>query len=110
MMHNYQLLQHYNYYYAGSSGSVNYTDLDPGTYILKVEAMNGRDDRDVERRRIVIHDETECSVHLINGGITVTGDTAVVEFAATGSYTSVSCNLNNQGYSPCEWNCNLIYQ
>ena len=65
--------------------------------------MNGGNDRAVKRRGIVIPDDvTVCSVHLINGGVTVRGHTAVVEFAAKGPYDSLSCNLDNQGYSTCE--------
>ena len=41
-------------------------------------------------------------MHLINDGVTVNGDTATVEFAGSGPTTSFQCNLDGQGFSPCE--------
>ena len=43
-----------------------------------------------------------CTVHLINDGVTVDGDTATVEFAGSGPTTSFRCSLDGQSFSPCE--------
>ena len=42
-----------------------------------------------------------CTVHLINDGVTVFGDSATVEFASTGPTTSFVCSLDRQAFTPC---------
>ena len=43
-----------------------------------------------------------CTVHLINDGVTVNGNTATVEFASSGPTTSFQCSLDRQGFTACE--------
>ena len=43
-----------------------------------------------------------CTVHLINDGVTVNGDTATVEFAGSEPTTTFRCSLDGQAFSPCE--------
>ena len=43
-----------------------------------------------------------CTVHLINDGVTVNGNTATVEFASSGPATTFQCSLDGQGFSACE--------
>ena len=43
-----------------------------------------------------------CTVHLINDGVTVNGNTATVEFASSGPATTFQCSLDNWGFSACE--------
>ena len=43
-----------------------------------------------------------CTVHLINDGVTVDGDTATVEFTSSGPATSFQCNLDRGDFIPCE--------
>ena len=49
-----------------------------------------------------------CYLHLINDGVTVTGDTVTVEWQGTGPtaanrITEFDCRLNNEGFQSCEW-------
>ena len=95
--------------YIGSSGQVNYSSLRPGDYVLRVTASNGRDDRRVRRRALYIaSDPSECSVHLINGGVVVTGNNASVEFAGSGSFSSFSCRLDGGDFLPCKFPCVVV--
>jgi len=49
----------------------------------------------VERRRFEISsDPSFCTTHLINGGVTVRGNTATVEFAGMGPAETFSCRLD----------------
>ena len=43
-----------------------------------------------------------CTVHLINDGVTVNGNTATVEFASVGPATTFQCSLDSQSFSACE--------
>ena len=48
-----------------------------------------------------------CYLHLINDGVTVTGDTVTVEWQGTGPtaanrITEFDCRLNNEGFQSCE--------
>ena len=43
-----------------------------------------------------------CTVHLINDGVTVNGNTATVEFASAGPATTFQCSLDSQSFSACE--------
>ena len=89
---------------AGSSGSVNYTNLDPGRYSLRVEAGKNRDERGIERRFFEIPaDVNYCTTHLINEGVTVGfGGAVTVEFASVGPATEFMCRLDRQTPFPCE--------
>ena len=44
-----------------------------------------------------------CTVHLINDGVTVNGNTATVEFASSGPATTFQCSLDSRGFSSCEF-------
>ena len=49
-----------------------------------------------------------CYLHLINDGVTVTGDTVTVEWQGTGPtaanrITEFDCRLGNGGFLSCEW-------
>ena len=52
-------------------------------------------------------DQVVCSLHLINDGVTVEGNTVVVEWQGTGPteanrITSFDCTLNNEATESCE--------
>ena len=89
--------------HSGSSGSVSFTDLDPGRYVLRVAAANSKEDRAIERRRFEISsDPSFCTTHLINGGVTVRGDTATVEFAEMGPTEMFRCRLDTEPAFVCK--------
>ena len=90
--------------HSGSSGSVLFTDLAPGRYVLRVAATNSKEDRAIERRRFEISsDPSFCTTHLINTGVTVRGDTATVEFAGTGPAGTFSCRLDAEPAFTCTY-------
>ncbi len=47
--------------------------------------------------------DSSCSIHLINKGLTVNQDTAVIEFTVRGRPAYNSCNLDGQKSYPCKW-------
>lgn len=89
---------------VGSSGRVRFSDLEPGTYWLRVAATNYNGDRAIDRRRILISsDPSFCTAHLINGGVTVEGGgTATVEFTGDGPVERFSCSLDRGEAFTCE--------
>ena len=90
--------------HSGSSGSVSFTDLAPGRYVLRVAAANSKEDRVIERRRFEISsDPSFCTTHLINGGVTVRGDTATVEFAEMGPAEMFRCRLDTEPAFACKY-------
>ena len=89
--------------HSGSSGSVSFTDLAPGRYVLQVAATNSEEDWVIERRRFEISsDPSFCTTHLINGGVTVRGSTVTVEFAGTGPAEMFSCRLDTEPAFVCK--------
>ena len=89
--------------HSGSSGNVSFTDLAPGKYVLRVAATNSREDRAIERRSFEISsDPSFCTTHLINGGVTVSGDIATVEFAGTGPAETFRCKLDTEPAFACK--------
>ena len=93
----------YFHSHSGSSGNVSFTDLAPGRYVLRVAATNSREDRTIERRRFEISsDPSFCTTHLINGGVTVSGDMATVEFAGTGPAETFRCKLDTEPAFACK--------
>ena len=94
---------HHHHHNSGSSGNVTFTDLAPGRYVLRVAATNSREDRAIERRSFEISsDPSFCTTHLINGGVTVRGDTATVEFAGTGPAETFRCKLDTEPAFACK--------
>ena len=90
--------------HSGSSGSVSFTDLAPGRYVLRVAATNSKEDRAIERRRFEISsDPSFCTTNLISGGVVVTGNTSTVEFAETGPAEIVSCKLDSDPAFACTY-------
>ena len=66
-------------------------------------ATNSREDRAIERRSFEItSDPSFCTTHLINGGVTVRGDTATVEFAGTGPAETFRCKLDTEPAFACK--------
>ena len=93
-------------YSTGSNGHVQFSDLDPGFYTLKVIAANQIPDKELIRRRFYISDDpTHCSVHLINSGVTVAEGNVTVEFSGVGPATGFKCKLDREKYYPCTLLC-----
>ena len=52
-------------------------------------------------------DQTQCSAHLINDGVTVSGDAVNVEWQGTGpsefdQITDFTCGLDGGSFNPCK--------
>ena len=100
----------YFHSHSGSSENVSFTDLAPGKYVLRVAATNSKEDRAIERRRFEISsDPSFCTTHLINGGVTVSGDMATVEFAGTGPAETFRCKLDTKPAFACKTLHVLLY-
>ena len=90
--------------HSGSGGYVNYTGLEAGIYILRVVATNRRPDTEFIKRRFEItNDPKRCTVHLINSGVTVTGNNATVEFTGRGPVEGYYCLVDGDEYYECEY-------
>ena len=89
---------------AGSSGRVVYTGLVPKRYNMRVVAVNTREDRAIVSRRFQVHSDPDyCTMHLVNEGVTVTGNNVTVEFAVVGPAEGVTCQLDSQPLFSCEY-------
>ncbi|CAI8033862.1 hypothetical protein GBAR_LOCUS19099, partial [Geodia barretti] len=78
-----------------SSGHVEFSGLSPALYTLRVVARNDRNDKAFIKTRFEITDDTErCTLHLINGGVSVSGDSATVEFTGRGPAHGYLCYLD----------------
>ena len=87
---------------------MTYSNLQPGRYILRVVASNSREDKVVERREIEINADSDfCTIHLINDGVKVNGDSVEVYFAGMGSTDSYYCWMKNNRMG---FNCKLSYE
>ena len=90
---------------AGSSGSIRFTDLDPGRYSFRVAAGESRAEKGIERRKFEIPpNDNYCTTHLINEGIAIGfGGQVTVEFAGVGPATEFMCRLDRQPQFSCEF-------
>ena len=97
---------HLPFLLTGSNGSIIFTNLPPrNRYTLRIEAQNPNEEPVVLWRRLAVTSDPRCcTLHFINGGVTVNSDqrTAVVEFAGKGPVTSFNCQLDGQGFFPCK--------
>ena len=78
---------------------MKFSGLSPAVYTLKVVATNRQPDRSKDKAvikiRFEITDDTErCTLHLINGGVVVSGDSATVEFTGRGPAAGYLCHLD----------------
>ena len=72
-----------------------FTGLSPALYTLRVVATNRRPDKEFIKTRFEITDDAErCTLHLINGGVVVSGDSARVEFTGRGPAAGYLCHLD----------------
>ena len=70
--------------------------------VLRVAVNNSREDRAIERRSFEISsDPTFCTTQLINGRVTVSGDTVTVEFAGTGPAETFRYKLDTEPAFAC---------
>ena len=82
-------------YLKGSSGHVMFSGLSPAIYILRVVARDEHGNRVIKKTRFEVTDDpNRCTLHLINEGVSLEGDSARVEFAARGPAISYLCHLD----------------
>ena len=89
---------------VGSNGHIVFSSLNPAVYTLRVVASNRRPDKEFIRSRFEITNDTErCTLHLINGGVSITSnDTASVEFASRGPVAGYNCHLDKMKPFKCK--------
>ena len=89
--------------YLGSVGENAVYDLEVGVrYVLRV-TTDDFGDEDVELvRRIYVPQTNECSVVLINDGITFDGAMLEMEFSEIGGATEFECRVDESDYLPCK--------
>ena len=76
---------------------MEFSGLKESLYTLKVLATNRKPDKELIRRKFeVTADPNRCTLHLINNGVTVTADTATVEFAGRGPVEEYWCRVNQK--------------
>ena len=77
------------------SGAVLFTDLKPGLYALKVQAYSRNAVVPTVKRGFVIaSDPNYCSLVLVDRGVTVTGNSALITTQLYGPATQLSCTLD----------------
>ena len=89
---------------TGSSGHAVFSSLIPGVYTLRVVATNRHPDKEFIKRRFEVTTDAErCTLHLINDGVTVTGDSATVEFTGRGPVKDYHCQLDMMEFYECKF-------
>ena len=89
---------------TGSSGHAVFSSLVPGVYTLRVVATNRHPDKEFIKRRFEVTTDAErCTLHLINDGVTVTGDSARVEFTGRGPVKDYRCQLDKMEFYECKF-------
>ena len=77
------------------SAAVAFTNLKPGLYALKVQAYSRNAVVPTVKRGFVITpDPNYCSLVLVNRGVTVTGNNALIITELYGPATQLSCTLD----------------
>ena len=77
------------------SAAVSFTNLKPGLYALKVQAYSRNAVVPTVKRGFVItSDPNYCSLVLVNRGVTVTGNSALITTELYGPATQLSCTLD----------------
>ena len=85
------------------SGHAVFSSLIPGVYTLRVVATNRHPDKEFIKRRFEVTTDAErCTLHLINDGVTVTGDSATVEFTGRGPVKDYRCQLDMMEFYECK--------
>ena len=82
-----------------------FSGLRPAIYILRVVAGDEYSDISsvvITRVLEITNDRERCTMHLINGGVTVTGDSATVEFTGRGPVKGYMCQLDKQETFECK--------
>ena len=89
-----------------NSGSMTFPDMKPGVYTLKVTASSTLtgETSTVESFIEISDDPDFCGLHLINSGLTVTGNSIHVEFAGVPTHIDTfRCKLDNNPGFDCEF-------
>ena len=84
---------------------MNFKDIEPGVYTLKVTASNSvtGEATKVERFFELSHHPDFCGLHLVNDGLTVRGNSIHVQFAGVPStIQTFRCKLDNMSGFDCK--------
>ena len=97
----------FNNNFSGSNGRIVFSELMPTIYTLRVVSTDiSSDVSNVVITRVfeITDDKEHCTIHLINGGVTVTRNSATVEFTGRGPVKGYRCQLDKQEVFECK-NC-----
>ena len=73
-----------------------FSELSPAVYSLRVVARDEHNNRAIKTTNFEVTDDPErCTLHLINEGVSVRGDSARVEFAGRGPVNGHLCHLDS---------------
>ena len=79
----------------GSGGHVVFSGLSPAVYTLRLVARDEHNNKAIKKTCFDVTDDPErCILHLINEGVSVSGDSARVEFTGRGPANSYLCHLD----------------
>ena len=79
----------------GSGGHVVFSGLSPAVYTLRVVARDEHNNRAIKKTHFEVTDDPErCTLHLINEGVSVRGNSTRVEFAGRGPANGYLCHLD----------------
>ena len=81
---------------TGSSGTIQFAQLSPGFYTIRIVAENGRSDRGTLRVRVRVPESSDhCAVNLINQQWMQEGANVTMWFETLGPVKNVKCEANN---------------
>ena len=101
-------------FFIGSNGTYKIDGISPGDYTLRIVARDPRrpsSEKAVLRSRIKMRSSDVCVVHLVNDGITVEGNTVIVDFLTTGNVepTGYLCSLDRARFVECKYTILCFY-
>ena len=86
-----------SYFLIGSSGTIQFAELEPHFYTIRIVAENGRDDRGTLRVRVRVPvSSSHCGVNLINKQWVQEGANVTLWFETFGPVDTVKCQANSR--------------
>ncbi len=88
--------------------TVTIDDLALDNYFIRVTATSGRERDDISSS-VAITSPGTCTTHFVGRGLTVDGESVMVEFASDGpGQRTFTCNLDRGGAQACKSYCSTF--